>query len=109
MSIYERHVFFCTNHRENGAACNHHGATDLCAYAKKRLTEAAPEYAKRVRVNRAGCLARCQDGPVIVVYPEAVWYTYIDAIDIDEIVNEHLINGRFVERLRIDESFQFQK
>jgi (2Fe-2S) ferredoxin len=49
----------------------------------------------------AGCLDRCDLGPVLVVYPEAVWYTYVDNDDIDEIIDEHLVNGRPVERLRV--------
>ena len=52
-----------------------------------------------VRVNKAGCLDRCAGGPVAVVYPEAVWYTYVDQHDIDEIVDSHLKNGKLVERL----------
>ena len=54
-----------------------------------------------VRVNTAGCLDRCSEGPVLVVYPEGTWYTYVDREDIDEILNEHLLNGRIVERLQI--------
>jgi len=54
-----------------------------------------------VRINTAGCLDRCQEGPVLVVYPEGVWYTYIDQSDVDEIIKEHLVNGHIVERLRI--------
>ena len=50
-------------------------------------------------MNKAGCLDRCAAGPVVVVYPEAVWYTYVDTQDIDEIVESHLKNGRVVERL----------
>ena len=46
-----------------------------------------------------GCLDRCAGGPVAVVYPEAVWYSYVDASDIDEIVESHLKNGQVVERL----------
>ena len=53
----------------------------------------------KVRVNKAGCLDRCAAGPVAVVYPEAVWYTYVDDHDIDEIVESHLKNGKVVERL----------
>ncbi|KHK52817.1 2Fe-2S ferredoxin [Ralstonia sp. A12] len=102
MTLYQRHIFFCTNRREDGDACEQHGATKLCAYAKRRFAEAAPHLAGHVRVNRAGCLAQCENGPAVVIYPEAVWYTYIDATDIDEIVDEHLVNGRIVERLRID-------
>ena len=56
-----------------------------------------------VRVNKAGCLDRCAGGPVIVVYPEEVWYSYVDHDDIDEIVDSHLKNGRVVERLRLPE------
>jgi (2Fe-2S) ferredoxin len=54
-----------------------------------------------VRINQAGCLDRCDEGPVLVIYPEAVWYTYVDREDIDEIVSEHLQNGRIVERLKV--------
>jgi (2Fe-2S) ferredoxin len=55
-----------------------------------------------VRVNKAGCLDRCEHGPVAVVYPEAVWYTFIDTSDIDEIVESHLRDGQPVRRLMID-------
>jgi (2Fe-2S) ferredoxin len=54
-----------------------------------------------VRVNKAGCMDRCEEGPTVVVYPEGVWYTYADEDDIDEIVDEHLAHGRVVERLRM--------
>jgi len=53
----------------------------------------------QVRVNRAGCMDRCAGGPVAVVYPEAIWYSYVDKEDIDEIVNSHLKNGQVVTRL----------
>jgi (2Fe-2S) ferredoxin len=52
-----------------------------------------------VRVNKSGCLDRCAGGPVAVVYPEGIWYTYVDAADIDEIVDSHLERGKVVERL----------
>jgi (2Fe-2S) ferredoxin len=55
-----------------------------------------------VRVNQAGCLDRCAGGPVLVVYPEAVWYTYVDHKDIDDIIHTHLQQGQVVERLRLD-------
>ncbi len=103
MTFYQRHLFFCTNHRDGENSCDNHGATALCTYAKQRFAQAVAPTAKTVRVNRAGCLARCDDGPVVVVYPDAVWYTYTDASDIDEIVDEHLVNDRIVERLRIDQ------
>ncbi len=99
-SYYERHIFFCLNERKNGeACCAQHGAQaafDRCKQQVKALGLAGPG---RVRVNKSGCLDRCAAGPVAVVYPEAVWYTYVDAEDIDEIVESHLKNGQVVERL----------
>lgn len=55
----------------------------------------------RVRVNEAGCLDQCEHGPVVVVYPEAVWYGFVQPKDVDEIVEQHLKHGRPVERLRL--------
>jgi (2Fe-2S) ferredoxin len=102
VSYYERHVFFCCNRREEGeACCNDHGAQQLRDYAKAEVKKLGLNGPGQVRVNSAGCLDRCKEGPVIVVYPEAVWYTYVDTDDIDEIVREHLVAGRVVERLRI--------
>lgn len=102
MSYYERHVFFCCNQREEGkACCNDHGARELRDYAKAQVKQLGLNGPGKVRVNNAGCLDRCKEGPVLVVYPEAVWYTYVDTDDIDEIVREHLAGGRVVERLRI--------
>lgn len=102
MSTFRHHVFFCTNQRAAGeACCNDHGASDLRAYAKDRVKALGARIPERVRINTAGCLDRCEQGPVIVVYPDAVWYTYVDRADIDEIIEEHLVHGRVVERLRI--------
>lgn len=102
MSYFERHVFFCTNQRGNGeACCCDHGANDMRAYAKDRVKALKLAGKGKVRVNSAGCLDRCEEGPVIVVYPEATWYTYVDRDDIDEIIEEHLVHGRVVERLKI--------
>ncbi len=71
------------------------------AYAKKRIGELSLSGAGKVRINQSGCLDRCDEGPCIVVYPEGIWYTYVDETDIDEIIDEHLKNGRVVERLKI--------
>jgi len=71
-------------------------------YMKKRSKELGLVRSGEVRVNTAGCLNRCEFGPVIVVYPDETWYTYVDKADIDEIIEEHLIKGNKVERLLID-------
>ena len=105
MSYYQRHIFFCLNQRDgNEDACAKHDAQagfDHCKSRVKRDKLAGPG---GVRVNKAGCLDRCAGGPVAVVYPEAVWYTYVDNADIDEIVDSHLKRGEVVERLRLPPS-----
>ena len=101
-SYYERHVFFCLNERKEGEACcarfQAQQAFDHCKAQVKAAGLAGPG---QVRVNKAGCMDRCAAGPVLVVYPEAVWYTYLDTTDIDEIVDSHLKKGQVVERLRL--------
>jgi len=103
MSYYDKHVFFCCNQREPGdrPCCANRGAQEMRDYAKKRVKELGLAGEGKVRINQAGCLDRCEEGPCIVVYPEAVWYTYVDRHDIDEIVEQHLKNGRIVDRLRM--------
>ena len=102
MSHYKHHVFFCQNQREAPeACCANHGASAMRDYCKGRVKALGLAGPGKVRVNQAGCLDRCEEGPVLVVYPEAVWYTYVDKSDIDEIIDEHLVNGRVVERLKI--------
>ena len=98
---YQRHAFFCTNVREGRACCQDHGAEQARAHAKARVTAAGVSHPGGIRVNRSGCLDRCEEGPVVVVYPEGTWYTYADLADVDEIVDEHLVHGRVVKRLQI--------
>lgn len=102
MRYYERHVFFCLNRRDDGrACCANHDAERLQAYAKDRVRKLGLDGKGKVRVNKAGCLDRCDEGPCAVVYPEGVWYTYVDEHDVDEIVESHLLRGEVVERLKI--------
>lgn len=91
----------CVNHREDKPCCQDHGAAELRTYAKNRTKELGIAKQGGVRVNRAGCLDRCDEGPIAVVYPDAVWYTYRDESDLDEIITKHLIDGDIVDRLRI--------
>ena len=102
MSYYKRHVFFCCNQREAPeACCANYGSVALRAYAKGRIKALGLDGQGKVRMNTSGCLDRCEEGPVMVVYPDAVWYTYIDRSDIDEIIDRHILKGEIVERLRI--------
>ncbi len=99
-SYYERHIFFCLNERKNGEeCCAQHRAQEGFDRCKMQVKAAGLAGPGKVRVNKAGCLDRCAAGPVAVVYPEAVWYTYVDSDDIDEIVESHLKHGKVVERL----------
>lgn len=100
MSYYRHHIFFCLNQREGEeACCAQHDAKAAFDHCKAMVKSAGLAGPGGVRVNKAGCLDRCAGGPVAVVYPEGVWYTYVDAHDIDEIVDQHLLQGRPVERL----------
>ena len=102
MSHFKHHVFFCCNQRAEGeTCCNAHGASEMQTYAKDRIAQLGLKGKGKVRINKAGCLDRCDDGPVLVVYPEAVWYTYVDKEDIDEIIDSHLVGGKAVERLKV--------
>jgi (2Fe-2S) ferredoxin len=100
MSYYQRHIFFCLNQRENGEmACAQHHAQQGFEYCKSKIKEMGLTGPGNIRVNKAGCLDRCAGGPVAVVYPEGVWYTFMDNNDVDEIIESHLKNGQVVERL----------
>ena len=100
MSYYERHIFFCLNKRGNGeACCMDHDSQSAFEHCKARVKREHLNGPGKVRVNKSGCLDRCQGGPVAVVYPEGVWYTYVDGSDIDEIVESHLERGEVVTRL----------
>ena len=99
-SYFKRHIFFCLNERSNNeACCAQHGAQQAFEHCKSRIKDLGLSGPGQVRVNKAGCLDRCSGGPVAVVYPEGVWYSYVDKADIDEIVESHLKNGQVVERL----------
>jgi len=80
-------------------SCTADGNSDLHTELKRRV--AAAGLTGRVRVNKSGCLDQCEHGPTVVVYPEAVWYGHVSPGDVAEIVSEHLIAGRPVERLRL--------
>ena len=103
MSYYKYHVFFCTNSRSDGrGCCQDFDASENRQYLKAATKALGLSGAGGVRINTAGCLDRCDQGPVIVIYPGETWYTYVDKEDLDEILSEHLQHGRVVERLLIN-------
>ena len=101
-SYYKYHVFFCTNQRnDDRPCCQNHNATEMRDYMKKRIKAAGKSGKGQIRVNQAGCLDRCDSGPVVVIYPQETWYTYMDEEDIDEIIDSLLNDSGPVERLLI--------
>ena len=97
---YDIHVFCCINERGPGhprGSCSARGAQALQAYMKARGKELG--LGSRIRMNKSGCLERCELGPAMVIYPEGVWYTYATRQDVDEILDRHVVGGELVERL----------
>jgi (2Fe-2S) ferredoxin len=94
--IWEKHVFVCTS----GKYCPEVDGDGLGVHAELKRQVAAAGLKGRVRVNHSGCMDQCGFGPMIVVYPETVWYAGVRPEDVEEIVREHLVGGHPVERLR---------
>ncbi len=98
---YEKHLFICTNQRPAGAriSCGEeHGLALVAAFKKAILKN---NLTTEIRAQRTGCMETCELGPSVVVYPEGIFYGHVGLEDVDEIVSEHLINNRVVERLKL--------
>ena len=99
--FFERHVFCCVNARPPGhprGSCREKKGDQLYDYMRGRADELGLE---RVRINAAGCLDRCELGPVMVIYPEGVWYHVDTTEDVDEILRVHVMEGGRVARLML--------
>ena len=99
---FDKHVFVCTNRREPGnpkGDCARKGGEEIRDAFKRLLHDKGRK--GRIRANAAGCLDQCARGATVVVYPEQVWYGGVTAADVAEIVEQHLIGGVPVERLRM--------
>jgi (2Fe-2S) ferredoxin len=91
---FERHAFVCTN----PASCALDGAEPVRAALKERVR--ALGLKESVRVNASGCLGQCGHGPLMVVYPEGVWYSHLSQQEALRVFEEHVVGGRPVEELR---------
>jgi nitrite reductase/ring-hydroxylating ferredoxin subunit/(2Fe-2S) ferredoxin len=97
MGQYERHVFVCTS----GETCPAQGDVERYVKLLREGVKAAGHQAD-VRVNKAGCFSQCGHGPMVVVYPENVWYAGVQEADLKEILASHIVDGKPVERLRYE-------
>lgn len=100
MAKFQHHVFICINERDPShprGCCASKGGADVAAAFKQKLYERGLK--RIVRPNKAGCLDQCALGVSVVVYPEAIWYGGVTVDDVDEIIEEHLVGGRPVDRL----------
>jgi (2Fe-2S) ferredoxin len=97
---FRHHLFICENRRPADApkgSCAVRGSEAVRRAFKDELLKRGLN--EEIRANSAGCLDLCAQGPVVVVYPEGVWYVGVQPGDVAEIVVEHLVGGRPVERL----------
>lgn len=95
---YDKHIFICINQRDENSrqSCGNCGSEELAKNMKKKCKSAA---IKNIRVNTSSCLNRCEQGPVMVIYPEGIWYNFNNEADIDKIVNKHILQNKIVEEL----------
>lgn len=94
MGQYRHHIFVCNL----GKTCARDGGDQVYKELKQAVKDAGLKGA--CRVNQAGCMNQCGHGPMVVVYPQDIWYAGVTARHARRIVTEHLIGGRPVEGLR---------
>ncbi len=105
MPKFEKHLFICTNQRDSEhprGCCDPNATGELHKAFKSGVAKRGLK--SRVRANKAGCLDQCEHGPTVVVYPDEVWYGFVDVSDVNEIVESHIRDGKPVERLRLPET-----
>lgn len=90
---YDHHVFVCT---VDNPTCGGQGSERVRRALQSKLRERGLR--TKVRVSASGCMSVCAEGPVVVVYPEGIWYRSVSEADVDRIVDEHLVEGRPVLR-----------
>lgn len=94
MGQYEKHVFVCTS----GKTCKAADSAATFEFLKQAARDAG--ITQRVRVNHSGCTGQCGHGPMVVVYPEDIWYHGITVDRARRIFDEHLLGGKAVEAFR---------
>jgi len=101
--IYDKHIFICVNQRAPEAprkSCGEAHGLEIVDAFKNKLKEL--NLPIKLRAQKAGCLDVCDFGQTIAIYPDGVFYVGVQLSDVEEIINEHIINNRPVERLRLE-------
>ncbi len=98
---FKKHIFICTNQRDNGKRCcgQEHGLALVAAF-KKELKDKGLNV--EIRAQRAGCLDACDFGPSLVIYPEGIYYGNVQLNHVSEIIEQHIIGGKTIEHLKIN-------
>jgi (2Fe-2S) ferredoxin len=97
MGQYRCHVFVCTS----GETCPTQGDVEKYVKTLRAAAAKAGKHAE-VRINKAGCFSQCGHGPMLVVYPDNVWYAGVKESDLQEILDSHILGGKPVTRLVYD-------
>lgn len=96
------HVFVCTSSRINGQQKGYCHSKESVDIVQSFLEEVeSRDLVDDVMITNTGCFGICSSGPVVVVYPEGVWYKEVTLEDVAEIVESHFENGVKVDRLEI--------
>ncbi|MBQ3100977.1 MAG: NAD(P)H-dependent oxidoreductase subunit E, partial [Clostridia bacterium] len=91
------HVMIC-----GGTGCTSSGSQKIIETFEAEVK--AKGLDEEVKIVRTGCFGLCSVGPIVIVYPDGTFYSHVDAADVPEIVEEHLLKGRPVQRLiHVDE------
>jgi len=101
MSRFKKHIFICTNLRENNLAscCHPKGGLEVQRRFKQRIKELNTH--TDIRVNKSGCLDACEQGVTLVIYPQQIWYGGVTVDDVDEIIEKSVLGDEIIERLKI--------
>ena len=100
MEPFRHHIFVCTQEKPEGVtSCPGNGAWQVLHGLEREVTSQGLD--SEVQLTTCGCLGLCDEGPIVIIYPEGVWYHFDSQADIDEILETHLKNGGRVERLMV--------